>query len=714
MATLIPRAQIPDSQLGALPRVQAPPVADLSPLARGAQAVGKVVSDFALQAQERNDTAALLKARRELSDFEASTFDPNNAEGIAKYRGQNALGAGELVSKADSRIGEIRSGLTPRQAAQFDAISGNFRDGLQGRLNSYMDREHGQFIAAETKASIDNLTQDAINAGLSGDFARQDQLGTELIAMSTRAAQVEGAGPEQIKATQRGIASNVRASTALGIAQTNPIAAQDYYLQHAENMDPADRIRVEGVLRPVVEDAEAQAVAQQAIAGEYRAVAADIDEQIQQLEGTGQNPNSSARGVGQFIDATWLETLKRHRPDLAEGKSNAELLTLKDDPALGRELLTRFREDNARSLTARGITPSAENLYAAHHFGVGGAAKFARAGADTPMSSILSPKELRANPYLQGKTVGEVKANWAERGLRPEGQVQAVRPPTEADAIASVQGIKDPRFRKQVVAHIRDAWAIRDAQERENDKALAESAYTAISANTDPRKPLRDIIGPEAYAYAVRKGSLDTLDNYRRNVLTGHLVQDDVVLADALHREAVLSPNTFRQKNLYGMADRLSTGTLQDLLKMQTDIDNPSKRTEWATTEERIQQGYLTLGIDPAGDSSDTGDKRQNQRAGFAAMYRAAEKDFVQRYKTQPTPEQADRLLRNVERAAAQLQSQDKLGQARGGAALTYGQTINETERAEIVADFRAMNDRDPTEAEIVNVAARFRLRGNQ
>lgn len=98
MAQLIPRAQIPNTQIGGLPNVRSAPVADLSPLVEGAQIVNKTVQAFANQAIERNDTAALMQARRELSDFENQTFDPNNAEGIAKYRGGNALGANELVA----------------------------------------------------------------------------------------------------------------------------------------------------------------------------------------------------------------------------------------------------------------------------------------------------------------------------------------------------------------------------------------------------------------------------------------------------------------------------------------------------------------------------------------------------------------------------------------------------------------------------------------
>lgn len=725
MATIIPRANIPQTQVGALPRVQAAPVADLSPLARTGEVVGKVATAFLEQAQDRNDTAALLQARRELSDYEAEVFNPGNAEGIAKYRGGNALGATELIPKTDERIGEIRSRLNPRQAAQFDAISGNFRDSLQGRLNIHMDREHTQFIQAETSAAIDNIGNDAISAGIGGDFARQDERATELLAMDRRRLEVEGAGPEVIRASQEAIASTIRAQTALGLVANQPFVAQDYYLRHADQMSPKDRMRVEAVLQPVVEDAENYALAgaiwtgQEVSVSPETSVALDgVDAQIHQLEGTGQNPRSSARGVGQFVDSTWLETIKKHRPDLTEGKSNAEILTLKDDPAVASELLTKFREDNARSLTARGITPNAENLYAAHHFGVGGASKFARAPASTPMTAILSRKEINANPYLKDKTVGEVKANWAQRGLQvaavSDGPSPQGVPRTLADALAYAdQSIQDPRRRKQVKAILREQNAIAESQRNEQEKLVAEQTYAAISANTDPRKPLREIIGPEGYALAARKGSLDTLENYRKNIVTGTLIQDDVVLADSLEREAVLSPNTFKARNLYALADRLSANTLEQLVRKQEDAGKPGKQTEWANTSQRVASGWRQLGLDVESDTNGTKDERKESRAAFALMYRNAERDFIQQNKKPPTPQQADVLLREVVRNAANLVDEDGntvITLSRGGASFEkYATAIPPQDRAEIVADYRQATGREPTEADIVRIHTRSR-----
>lgn len=124
-----------------------------------------------------------------------------------------------------------------------------------------------------------------------------------------------------------------------------------------------------------------------------------------------KNPRSSASGLGQFTDATWLETVRRHRPELTN-LSDKEILALKADPVLSREMTIRHTEDNAAALTASGIEASEGNLYLAHFAGIGGARAVLGASDDTAIVDVLGAEAVRANPFLQGKTVGWLK-QWA-------------------------------------------------------------------------------------------------------------------------------------------------------------------------------------------------------------------------------------------------------------------------------------------------------------
>src|SRR5438874_9237087 len=68
-----------------------------------------------------------------------------------------------------------------------------------------------------------------------------------------------------------------------------------------------------------------------------------------------KNKRSSATGLGQFLDETWLYMISAHRPDLAKGRSQAEILQLRRNPSIAREITARFTERNAELLNKRGL-----------------------------------------------------------------------------------------------------------------------------------------------------------------------------------------------------------------------------------------------------------------------------------------------------------------------------------------------------------------------
>lgn len=143
-----------------------------------------------------------------------------------------------------------------------------------------------------------------------------------------------------------------------------------------------------------------------------------------------RNPRSSAGGLGQFVDATWLSMLAKHRPDL-QG-SREQLLALKFDPDLSKAMTAAYAADNGSILQNAGLPVTPGNTYLAHFAGPQGAVKVLSADPSAPVASVLGDQAVNANPFLKGMTVADLQG-WVSRKM---GQ------PTPASAVpASTAGL---------------------------------------------------------------------------------------------------------------------------------------------------------------------------------------------------------------------------------------------------------------------------------
>jgi len=129
-----------------------------------------------------------------------------------------------------------------------------------------------------------------------------------------------------------------------------------------------------------------------------------------------RNPNSSASGLGQFIDSTWLEMLSKNRPDLVQGRSREELLALKFDPQLSREMTDSYAAQNASVLQGAGFQATPGTQYLAHFAGPKGAIGVLSADPSTPIGAVLGKAAMAANPFLKGMTAGDL-ISWADKKI---------------------------------------------------------------------------------------------------------------------------------------------------------------------------------------------------------------------------------------------------------------------------------------------------------
>lgn len=186
--------------------------------------------------------------------------------------------------------------------------------------------------------------------------------------------------------------------------------------------DPLSKARE--MADPATAQAEAQAVAKAFLAEATPEEALFLDRLMIAESGgrlDAKNPRSSALGPFQFIQSTFHDVVSRHFPELAEGRSYAELQQLRTDLDVARKAALLYTRENAAFLNARGVSPEPGFLRLAFLLGPSGAVAIVGAEADTPVSKVLTASALEANPFLQSMTAEQLiaRAKREADGLKP-------------------------------------------------------------------------------------------------------------------------------------------------------------------------------------------------------------------------------------------------------------------------------------------------------
>jgi hypothetical protein len=128
---------------------------------------------------------------------------------------------------------------------------------------------------------------------------------------------------------------------------------------------------------------------------------------------------SSARGLFQFIDTTWLQTVKEDGPSFGlQAQANqiertanghyfvrdpqvrAQILKLRENPEVASNMAAAFSRRNATAIQGvLGREPTSGELYIAHFLGANGAKRFLSMRASNPAASAAAafPDAARAN-----------------------------------------------------------------------------------------------------------------------------------------------------------------------------------------------------------------------------------------------------------------------------------------------------------------------------
>jgi hypothetical protein len=152
---------------------------------------------------------------------------------------------------------------------------------------------------------------------------------------------------------------------------------------------------------------------------------------------------SSATGLFQFIEQTWLGMVKQHGADhglateanaiqrgrnghyyVADPAMRRQILDLRRQPEAASAMAAEFASDNGRYLQSRlGRAAEPVDLYLAHFLGAGGAARFLRAHDANPgaAAAAMLPAAARSNRAVfynrdgSARSFAEIRAHFAER-----------------------------------------------------------------------------------------------------------------------------------------------------------------------------------------------------------------------------------------------------------------------------------------------------------
>ena len=201
--------------------------------------------------------------------------------------------------------------------------------------------------------------------------------------------------------------------------------------QAAAGVDPS-RLRIANSIK--------QAASTTGTSFEYLLTTAKMESNFNPQAGAS---TSSAHGLYQFIDQTWLGTVKEAGSQLGYGNyadaitKNSDgsysvsdptarnaIMKLRDDPTAASSMAAALTQSNSFKLTGQiGRRPTDAELYMAHFMGVGGAGKLISSAEDSPSANAAAmfPKAAAANQSIfydksgSARSVSQVYSNLTTR-----------------------------------------------------------------------------------------------------------------------------------------------------------------------------------------------------------------------------------------------------------------------------------------------------------
>ncbi len=551
-----PTVQVPD--LGAPARA----------ITQGGQqlaATGDKLFQVAQHLQEDANRTTAKQAIVNFDQFSRQTLMTGDGETPAYFslQGEDALRSHDgMVQTLTKRRQETEDTLANQRQREL------FRDATQGALSHDLDKmaqyrlgQQRVYDDATSKMMETNAFENAVTFYNDPQRIAESIVSgqAEILARNQR----NGAPPEVTAGETRAFVSKLHTGLLHKRAVEEPGTVANWYQEHAGAFWGNDTTEAQKLVKSVDVKFQEQAAvdALPMRTGSFL----NFAQAVAQVESGGRadarNPRSTATGVGQFTEATWRDVVKRHRPDLATGKSDEALLALRTDSALSQEMIAASAKDNATALRDAGFDASPGNLYLAHFAGSAGAKRVLGARTDTPVEALLGPTVVDANPFLHGKTASDLQ-DWANRQMIG---VPADRLLPVDQYLAPLAAIKDPVVRDGAERRARLVHASAEAGFKDRLEADKREAWAVIDRGGTP-----DDLDPDLRSRITGTGLVAKLWKGAETNLKRQEPKTDRELQYHLLRMSAEDPEAFQSLDLLDYRPWFSSQDFEEMGKLQT------------------------------------------------------------------------------------------------------------------------------------------------
>lgn len=386
--------------------------------------IDKAITEKITEAFVGGKSADATKIGRMQSEFRNAV---SNVQGGAELKRARDLWA------AKSRLGDIENIVKRAELMQnpSSALQTGFRQlamddmrmaGFTGRERKLIESAAKEGVTAETLRILGSRLIPIGNA-ITGSNALVGLTGSKAARTGSSALQMRQADKvaESIVNRTKGLMQEAP-SIRQQVANSKSARMASYGVKRATAISPIgamsaeqpQQTRLPEEKRKLIEAAIAKRASVQMEPMSYQSTGGDYFQKLAQAE-SGGNPNaraktSSASGLYQFTDGTWMNMVNKHGKELG--------ITMKDknNPEAQHLMVQKLTEQNANILSSKlGIEPTEGHLYAAHFLGASDAAKLIQAQGTGQNAAQLFPRAAKANKSifykgLKPRTVEEVYA----------------------------------------------------------------------------------------------------------------------------------------------------------------------------------------------------------------------------------------------------------------------------------------------------------------